>query len=311
MNEPWGFSGPEFAWLYAGLVIVPMLAGLLLARWGRRYSPDSVQGRLPTIYHFAYLSGGPDRVTDTVVASMMEREQLRVSSSGKLYVTPQQPVDPMQAEVATRLAGLPSTAFSLYEPMRDSVPMHEVAAELARRKLVYPDRGRRRIWRVVFWVYAAVAVLGFVRALTGEQLGYPIGYLVGLMVLAAMGAYVSAWFARPRPQDQNTGAARGVYAENKGDRSLVHGAAGIVAKRGLLRYPDYEVSKALTKEHTAHNRQVAQRKRRRSAVGYASGGGYVGGGYVGGFVCSSGTNGHSCGGGSSCGGGGCGGGGGG
>ncbi|HEV7974376.1 TIGR04222 domain-containing membrane protein [Amycolatopsis sp.] len=311
MNEPWGISGPVFAGLYAGSVVAPMLVGALLVGLRKRHSPGSVLGRLPSIYHFAYLAGGPDRVTDTVVASMMEREQLRVSSSGKLYTTPQQPVGPLEAEVAQRFGKLPSTAYTLYEPMRGSAAMLALAAELAEMKLVFPDRARRRVWHTVLGVYAAVVVLGVIRAINGGRLGYPIGYLVGLIVLALAGIACSVWFARPRAEDQNTNAGWDAYSQNKGDRSLVHGAAGVVAKRGLIRYPDYEVAKALTKEHALHTKIAAQRKRGRSSVGYASGGGFVGG-----YACSSGSSscgggGSSCSGGSSGGGGGCGGGGGG
>jgi uncharacterized protein (TIGR04222 family) len=308
MSEPWGISGPAFAGLYAGLVVVPMLVGALLVRRRLRYSSGNAPGRLPSIYHFAYLAGGPDRVTDTVIASMMEREQLRVSSSGKLYVTPQPPVDPLEIEVAHRLAILPFSAFSLYEPMRDSAPMRTIATDLSADKLVFPDRTRRRIWHAVLGAYAAIIVLGLVRAANGERLGHPIGYLVGLIVLALIALGFSWWLSRPRADDRNTKAGWAAYARDKGDRSLVHGAAGTVAKRGLHRYPVHEVTRALTKEHAAQANRVNRRKRR--SVAYASGGGVAAG-----YTCSSGSScgSGSSGGGSSCGGGGggCGGGGGG
>jgi hypothetical protein len=159
--------------------------------------------------------------------------------------------------------------------------------------------------------------LGVIRAANGAQAGYPIGYLTALIVLALAGIGVSMWFGRDRPEDQNTQAGWDAYSQSKDDQSLVHGAAGIVAKRGLIRYPDHDVAKALTKEHALHTKIAIQRKRRQSSIRTASNSG--GGGFVaGGFMCSSNSSscssGSSCsGGGSSCGGGGggCGGGGGG
>jgi uncharacterized protein (TIGR04222 family) len=300
MNGPWGISGPAFAWLYAGLVVVPMLVGMLITWSARRGWKASASYRLPAIYHVAYLAGGPDRVTDTVVAAMIEREQLRVSSAGGLHTTPNQPIDPLELEAMRHLASRSATtAFSLREPMRASAPMASLAAELAKQNLVFADSRRRLVWRTVLWVYVAVFLLGIVRAASGADLGQPIGDLDFLIFLAVAGIAVAGLRTRPSWKGETTKAGRAAFEEVRGDRSLVAGAAGVVAKRGLYRYPEYDVAKALTKSHPPN-----RYNRRKSSSGYARSS----------FFSSCGGGGSSCGGGgSSCGGGGgsCGGGGGG
>jgi uncharacterized protein (TIGR04222 family) len=310
MNEPSGISGPAFAWLYAGLVVVPMLVGMLITWSARRGSKAPSSKCLPTIYHLAYLVGGPDRVTDVVVAAMIEREQLRVSSAGGLHTTPNQPIDPLELEAMGHVANRSATtAFSLREPMRASAPMASLAAELAQQNLVFPDTRRRLVWRTVLWVYVVVFVLGIVRVASGADLGRPIGVLVFLIVLAVAGMAVAGLRTRPCRKGEATKAGRAAFEEARGDRSLVAGAAGIVTKRGLRRYPDFELAKALTKSHPPN-----PRNQRPGSFGYASGG-YVGGiaslcSGGGGSSCAGGYGGSSCGGGGGCGGSSCGGGGG-
>jgi uncharacterized protein (TIGR04222 family) len=312
MNELWGISRPAFAWLYTGLVVVPMLVGMLITWSARRGRKAPSSKRLPTIYHVAYLAGGPDRVTDTVVAAMIEREQLRVSSSGELHTTPNQPIAPLEVEAMTHVASRSATtAFSLREPIRASAPMASLAAELAQQGLVVPEARRLLVWRIVLWVYVAVFVLGIVRVASAADLGQPIGVLV---FLAVAGTAIAGLRTRPSRKGETTKAGRAAFEVARGDRSLVAGAAGIVTRRGLRRYPDYELAKALTKSHPPN-----PRNQRSGSFGYSSGG-YVSGIAWGGNTCGSG-GGNSCaanscgGGGSSCGGGGggssCGGGGGG
>jgi uncharacterized protein (TIGR04222 family) len=303
MNEPWGISGPAFAWLYAGLVVVPMLVGMLITWSARRGSRAPSSKHLPTIYHVAYLVGGPDRVTDVVVAAMIEREQLRVSSAGVLHTTPNQPIDPLEFEAMTHVASRSATtAFSLRQPMRTSAPMASLAAELAQQNLVFPHSRRRLVWRTVLWVYVAVLLLGIVRAVNGTVLGRPpIGVLVFLIFLAVAGMAVAGLRTRPGRKGETTKAGRAAFEEARGDRSLVAGAAGIVTKRGLRRYPDFDLAKALTKAHPPN-----PRNQRKGSFGYASGG-YVGGiasscGGGGGSSCAGGVGGSSCGGGGGCGG---------
>ncbi|MEC3981566.1 TIGR04222 domain-containing membrane protein [Amycolatopsis sp. H20-H5] len=75
--------------------------------------------RLSTVYHVASLAGGPRRVAETVLAALLEREQIRLGTTGRLYLTPLFPPDPLGREAVGLFAG------------RDGVPVAELVAELA------------------------------------------------------------------------------------------------------------------------------------------------------------------------------------
>lgn len=65
MDNPWGISGPDFLWLYCGLLLLPAVVSLLWWQVQKR-------GRLPgqelplrlTNYQLAWLAGGPARAAD-------------------------------------------------------------------------------------------------------------------------------------------------------------------------------------------------------------------------------------------------------
>lgn len=97
MGDPWGSFGQVFHWINY-VWWVPMIIGVNGAVGLRAKQGPARQ--LPSYYHLAYLIGGPVRVADTVVASMIERVQLRVDNAGKLYPTPTNPVHPLEQEVA-------------------------------------------------------------------------------------------------------------------------------------------------------------------------------------------------------------------
>ncbi|PKV90429.1 uncharacterized protein (TIGR04222 family) [Amycolatopsis echigonensis] len=86
----------------AALILV-----LALTCWwfGRRTAARLHQGRHPetrltSAAQVALLTNGPIRVAETTVASMLEREQLRADSVGRLYRTPTQPSDALTREAA-------------------------------------------------------------------------------------------------------------------------------------------------------------------------------------------------------------------
>ncbi|WP_370942718.1 TIGR04222 domain-containing membrane protein [Amycolatopsis sp. cg5] len=218
-------------WTYLALLILPALVGagsvLLL---GAKHAC-----RLPTLYHFAYLAGGTARVAETVVAAMIEREQLRVAETGRLFRTPVAAVHPLEHEVAAAtLSPAGVTAADLRDSLADSAPMLAISAELEARGLVTPERLRRRVWWAVFAVYTVVLALGTV------SWKWPL--LLPLVVAAMAGA---ALLAKERKQPRPTLAGLKSYEMARGDRSAVDGAAGLVAVGGLRRYPDAKLAKAL------------------------------------------------------------------
>ncbi|WP_245193345.1 TIGR04222 domain-containing membrane protein [Amycolatopsis alba] len=103
--------------------------------------------RLETIYHVAYLAGGPDRVTDTAVAGALERKAARLGSSGVLRRTSAKPADPF---VLAAVESLPKVRIArVREVLRESEPMRALRAELLAGGLILPAVHWRRAWHAV------------------------------------------------------------------------------------------------------------------------------------------------------------------
>lgn len=218
-------------WIYLASLIVPALAGAgrVLMLGSRRAC------RLPTLYHFAYLAGGTARVAETVVAAMIEREQLRVADTGRLFCTPVAVVHPLEhAVVAATLSPNGVTAAGIRVLLADSSPMLTISAELGALGLVTPERARRRVWWAVCAAYTVVLALGVF------SWNWP---LLLPLVVAAMGG--AAFLAKERKQPRPTIGGLKSYETARGDRSAVDGAAGLVAVGGLRRYPDARLAQAL------------------------------------------------------------------
>ncbi|WP_181776489.1 TIGR04222 domain-containing membrane protein [Amycolatopsis pittospori] len=286
MADPWGISGPDFAWLYAACAVVPFALAGLYALWLRRGFRDG--GRLPSVQHVAALAGGADRVTDTVIAALLEREQVRIAGSGRLYRTPLEPVDPIGRELVRYLPR--EQGRHLRQVLGRGPAMRALHQDLARRGLFVREGRRRTGWLVALGAYVLLLVVGVLRLVNGLALDRPVGLLITLLFAVVAGTVVSALFGRKRYRGRTTAAGRRALAEARRDRSLVTGAAGVVALTGLAAYPDAGFATALS-------RNLVFPAAGMSACGIGTWGG-------GGHSCSGGSAGGGDGGGDSGGGGG-------
>src|SRR3982750_4382221 len=116
MNDLWGISGPDFLWLYGGLLLVPILVRFGWAAGAARRGSAAGDPRPLTVYELPYLAGGagrggdppppaavaggPDRAVDPAIAALVERGVLRVSSTTKKVLsTGEKPVDRLEQHV--------------------------------------------------------------------------------------------------------------------------------------------------------------------------------------------------------------------
>ncbi|WP_414937573.1 TIGR04222 domain-containing membrane protein [Amycolatopsis sp. cmx-11-51] len=310
MEDTWGIPGPTFLAVYAALLVLPLVVGLLwtiTVKLGRKAPRATVSGPLPTVYELAYLAGGPDRVVDTAIAALVDRGTLRVSSSKQLQLTGPEPADRIERAVAKGAKpGYNATTRGMRDRLRMSGPMQALGQGLEARGLVVVNQAPR-IRRVVFFLYLAVLVLGVVRLFAGISADHAVGFLIPLLIAATFATLVARAVKNkrtgPRPTSEGNrilGSANRALARERGipdqpavggmaGGALLGGAAAAVALGGLAFYPDEELSAALIPPPVS--------------------GAFGGGGSSGGSTC--GTGGSSCGGGSgggsSCGGGGCGG----
>ncbi|MEU3626652.1 hypothetical protein BS329_24560 [Amycolatopsis coloradensis] len=306
MDDTWGIPGPTFLAIYAALLALPLVIGLLwtiAVKLGHKAPRAAVSGSRPTAYELAYLAGGPDRVVDTAIAALVDRGTLRISSSRKLQLAGPVPADPIEQAVAkSARPGHNSTTRGIRDRLRMSGPMQALGKDLEARGLVVVDK-KPQVRQVVFSIYLGALILGVVRLIAGIVSDHPVGFLSFLVIVAGV-ATLLARAARnkrvgTRPTSEGhriVGRANAEFSRERGrgitggpavGGALLGGVAVAVALGGLAYYPDEELSAALIPPPLS--------------------GGFGGGGSSGGSTC--GTGGSSCGSGSSCGGSSCGGGG--
>lgn len=295
MDNPWGISGPGFLWLYVGGLAVASVATVLLRR--RAKSAGATDTREPlTIDEIAYLAGGRGRVVEWAFANLVDKGAVRVERSGQLHAvrgSAYRPVSAVEVRALEHVAARPGRKMDYYWPRVTRLPVFdELESALKRRGLMAFGVGRGAVF-LAATPLVVLLVIGVVRAVNGARLGYPIGFLVALLVLTC----VVIGFAMRGIGNGPTPAGRRVLRHG----GHVGGAAALVARNGMAAYPDPLVSHLLTTP-------AWRLPSRRIAGGGAAGGSVT---YVSGSSAGCGSSGSSCGGGCGGGGGGCGGGGGG
>ncbi|MFD9960924.1 TIGR04222 domain-containing membrane protein [Amycolatopsis sp. NPDC058986] len=298
MTDTWGIPGPAFLALYLGLALIPLAVNqlrLFRLRTGPRTTAPLTNG-----YQVAALAGGTERVADTVLAAMLEREQVRIDSVGRLYITPARPADALGLAAATAIGSrAPTQPSSLREVLAADPAMAALLGELSGAGLFVDEAKRHRAWLETAAAYVPLLVFGLVRLAAGGTRGKPM-VVLAILIVAVTGLAVAAVLAStPKPARVTSAGDRALDA-TRADRSLLHGAAADVALYGLSAYPDREIRKVLVSARGSgdHGPGWAVRVGRSSrGIGSSYGGASSCG------VCSCGGGGSSCGGG----GGGCGG----
>ncbi|ATY10959.1 TIGR04222 domain-containing membrane protein [Amycolatopsis sp. AA4] len=282
----------------AALILV-----LALVCWwpGRRTAARLHRGRHPetrltSAAQVALLTNGPIRVAETTVASMLEREQLRADSTGRLYRTPTEPSDALSREAA-ELTGTGVGIATVLRGLVGGETVREMIDDLTKRGLLVDRQALQAAWK---WTAIGEAVL------TAAGVAAGVGGLNGYVLISVL---LPAWFGftalsrrraarRIRPTDAGRAAAEAAWP----DQSLISGLTGNVAVGGLSNHPDRELRVALLRGLPATRQaRAAIAGSAGGAAGYWAAGAGCGSGCGGGAGCGSG-----CGGG--CGGGGCGGG---
>ncbi|MFI6321683.1 TIGR04222 domain-containing membrane protein [Nonomuraea sp. NPDC050556] len=274
------------------------------------------------LYETAYLKGGPRRVINTALVSLVDKGGVHVSRDGTVtpvtgYGDRSDPVESAVYQQVRRNRQGRSAA-----QVRHAVARHRAMADLTGRLreaglLKGPGEVRRAV-RPLRWLRVCIAAAGVVALASALPLpSIQVRTLVVAAVAAALGL-ACLYVLGPRLRRQLT-------MPGTGGEEVAAGAAAPVALHGLARLPDRELSEALRRDTRVRARNSSRR---------VGGGGYVatccapgecgshshdpmpgyGSGSCGALVgpsdsgggggCGSGSS--SCGGSSGCGGGGCG-----
>lgn len=284
--------------LYVILLVLAIAATWLLRRRIRSGPGRQVTHQPPlTVVELAYLSGGRARMVEVAIASLLDRKVLRVDRSGRVQAVSgtRGPVETeLEALVLKEIERYGRSVAKLRRAIIQSVVFTRVEGSLVERGLL-STRSYGAVAKAATPLLAVTA-LGIVRIVNGVSLDRPVGFLVALVVVAAI---LTGFAMVPQPVKPTSTAKRIVSSARRGgERSygpelpMMAGAIGLVAIGGLAAYPDDVVVEALAKQ---------------SGSVSAGGGGCAGATASSGSSCGGGGGGGSCGGGGGGGGGGCGG----
>lgn len=302
MNHPWGLSGPEFLWLYAGGLLLGLgwaISTRARVRRPRLSEPVPVlddDGR-------AFLLGGTARVAETSIARLIASDKVRVSRDGTITATATSDDNPLDEAMLHEIGRRPKQPHLVLGRSYDVPLIAAVEERLAAQGFLVPTADLRRArWRALV-VLGLVFVVGVVRLVNGIVEDLPVGYLTALLAVTAVLMIVLLVRHLPR---QTVHGDRAVAAAGLDQRQ---DPARVVSVLGLGAYPDPDIRKALS----GGRRRSGQRARTRAYGAAGAGGGVYAACGSGGSSCGGSSSGSSSsgssGGGSSCGGGGCGGGG--
>ncbi|MDF2705369.1 MAG: rane protein [Nonomuraea muscovyensis] len=218
------------------------------------------------LYEAAYLAGGPRRVLNTALASLVAQHGLRVSSEGT--VTPVhgfRPAKraPVERVVHRHVASTPGGSATA--EIRHAVAGHEVlrrlAITLSRRGLLVPPPVRARAHRRSRWLLG-LAALAVVVAVAGAFPVFRAG-AAAIAALAAVAGVACFFWVRRLMADPLTRAGRAAL-DTVDVNSLTAGAAdgtwrasddlGVLAVNGLTELPDRRLADALARDNRARDR---------------------------------------------------------
>ncbi|MEV0052151.1 TIGR04222 domain-containing membrane protein [Saccharopolyspora shandongensis] len=244
MGVAWGMSNSEFAFLLFFLAVL-LRGGIALVNLLARVGPKSGYFE-PDQYQLAYLSGGVDRVADSVVAELVAAGALRVDADGKLRATGIRVQHEYQQRVL-EWAGDGIAMAELRRAFRRSGITRALVAWLSVHGLI-SGSGRLQALRVLIWLLGAITAVGLIRVADSLIRGYFSAecLIVPLVVVMWVGTLYLGWEPkRTFKGDRVVRQARTASEVPTGNarRTFSHPVevATAVAIHGMEQYPDERV----------------------------------------------------------------------
>ena len=185
--SPSDLFGGSFPILYAGLILVAFVAGLVIPR---RLRPTGRRHRVADVDQLAYLAGGAARFRDAVVAGLLARKMLFLGG------TRRRPVFGLGAHDRA-ISPAERSVLALHQPVRwqdiSQALQHHV--ERLRQRMIVAgllvtdaQRASLRFWALLPWLMLLTfgAVLGLSGAVGGQP--FLIALLVVTLIFAALRA---------------------------------------------------------------------------------------------------------------------------
>lgn len=182
----------DFLAFYIALLAFAGVAGWwiprLLREPGRSASLDDLES-------IAVLTGGPSRLTDSLLAELFVKGAVSEGEKGKLAIADRDaPVSP----AARKLLATDAPLSLADAKSRLRAHAEQVAARLQRAGLLMRDSERARLRWLSITPFVAVFLIGLYRQRAGDALGEPTGFLVSLLMLTVIFAVIRFASVDPR-----------------------------------------------------------------------------------------------------------------
>ncbi|WP_435159552.1 TIGR04222 domain-containing membrane protein [Amycolatopsis sacchari] len=247
--EPWGLSGPQFTGLYFAAVVAGILLTFLLRRRVARRPVPPAQSKL-SLREAAYLAGGPRRVLDSAVATLLKAQRLRARRGGWLQAVGKESSEADLARAVydhVREHGERSLR-QVRSALRRHPEVRGTRASLVERGLIVPQAWSRALLCAL--PLLVVLGVGIARLVNGVRLYRPVGNLILLLVCAAIATFVALWPRSPWRSRAGAEVHTAMRSRNRSKNLPVRlpsltGAAAAVAIGGIAAYPNQAIAQAL------------------------------------------------------------------
>lgn len=186
------WTGSDFLLFYSTLLALACAA----AWWIPAHLREAGRGTAPDDFEsIALLSGGKERLADSLLADLLVRGALSPADKGKLAIA-----EPRLASSPAGQALLAANAPMTIERARAAIAVHadRVAARLQRGGLLLRPEAHNRLRWLSIAPFMALFVIGLYRQRAGSALGEPTEFLTLLLCLTLVLAIVR--FARSDPR---------------------------------------------------------------------------------------------------------------
>lgn len=186
--NPLDFTGGQFLAFYLLLSIIVFFLASRLRNYLRL--PDNNLGQRPSLntYETAYLAGGKDRVVDTAIATLFQKESI-TTESGKRTLTLKESKenfsDPVEQEVAKAIA-LDGKIERVRSLVSSTIVIERIGDRLRQLGLLVTENQSRKAQTYPAILFACLLGLGFAKIVVGISRGKPVSFLIVMCFIIAI-----------------------------------------------------------------------------------------------------------------------------
>ncbi|MGE3691629.1 MAG: TIGR04222 domain-containing membrane protein [Novosphingobium sp.] len=181
---PFDLPGPQFLMLYGILLVAAILFGLIIPRLLR---PNGMDAPVTDEDELAYLAGGEARLAEAVVARLMASDAISVLSARNIPI-----LQPAQSDTRAGRAVLSLPSPTNWRAITQAIQgeAEQIWHRLASRGLMMDSGEFARVRLLQTAPYLLLLAFGAIKLVIGMSRDRPVGFLVALLVVTAVGAMI-------------------------------------------------------------------------------------------------------------------------